>query len=285
MTTAMTTATQPAPDDQQAERQTELRRLIHAQGSVLVALSGGIDSSVIAALASAELGEKAVAATGISASVPGHDLTAAQALCDQLGMEHVSVTTEELSIAGYTENSLDRCYYCKSELYERLATVADARGLARILDGTTAEELSGHRPGHRAAGEQDVLSPLVEVGATKADVRELARSLGVPDAERPSSPCLSSRIAYGVEVTSERLTRIARSETYLRSLGFRDVRVRLHGPIARVEVPTDQLDLMIERAMEITRELRAVGFTYVTVDLAGLRSGSLLEVLPDDAVL
>ncbi len=282
MCAVMVAFPEAAGADRSVDVEARVRAELRSLPSVLVALSGGVDSSVVAALAAEELGPRAVAATGISPSLAKSELESVVAFCRARGLEHVTVETHELEREGYVANSPERCYHCKTELFTTLARLARARGLAYVADGTNAEDLGGHRPGRRAAAELAVRSPLVDAGATKADVRAIARRLGLANAERPSSPCLSSRIAYGVSVTPERLARIGRAEALLRELGFRELRVRLHDGIARIEVPRAELARAVEHADAITRDLKALGFVYVTLDLAGLRSGSLLEVLRDD---
>lgn len=265
-------------------RKEQLLAWFRARGRVVVALSGGVDSSVLAAVAAEALGDAACAATGRSASLPDDELEAIRALCGARGLRHVVVDTDELHDPDYAKNAPDRCYHCKHELFTKLASVAAG---AALVEGTHADDLSGHRPGRRAAQELSVFAPFVELGMGKADVRAVARLLGLPNAERPSSPCLSSRIAYGVEVTPERLARVRAAEEALDRLGFVERRVRLHrleggGELARVEVPRRDLPRAIDAAQAIDQALRALGFTYATVDLRGLRSGSLLEVFQDD---
>ncbi len=266
-------------DDQSLTVEAALRQRLAGLPSALVALSGGVDSSVVAALCAQVLGERAMAVTGVSPSLDAQELAEIRALCARLGLRHEAVETHELTQPGYVQNAPNRCYFCKTELYGVLGRVAKERGFAIVLDGMTADDLSGHRPGKRAADEHQVLSPLLEVGARKIDVRAIARRLGLTNADRPSSPCLSSRIAYGISVTPERLSKVGRAEAYLKALGFAEVRVRLHDSIARIEVPRAELARALERSAEITAELRRIGFVYVTLDLAGLRSGSLLEAV------
>jgi len=271
----------PVPSTNIERLEHALRQMIASLPGAAIALSGGVDSSVVAALAVAELGSRALAVTGASASLAPEELTAIRALCAARGLAHVVVETHELASPAYVENTPERCYHCKSELYQRIATVAATRGLAVLLDGTTADDLHAHRPGRRAAAEHHVRSPLLEVHATKSDVRALARRLGLANAERPASPCLSSRVAYGLPITAERLTRIGRAEAVLHELGFANVRVRLHDTLARVEVSQGELGRAVAAAASITEALRRLGFVYVTLDLAGLRSGSLLEVFSE----
>ena len=196
-----------------------------------------------------------------------------------IGIAHVTVTTDEMRHAGYVQNAPNRCYFCKTELYARLSAYAREHAYDVVLDGLNTDDLSVHRPGREAADEHAIVSPLVEAGLAKPEVRRLAAELGLSNAERPSSPCLSSRIAYGTPVTVERLSQIGKSEAALRAMGFDDVRVRLHDKLARIEVPKHRLLEAVAQAEAMTQAVRDAGFVYVTLDLAGLRSGSLLEAV------
>ena len=247
--------------------------------SVVVALSGGVDSSLLAAIASQELPNKAIAVTGISASLPRQELDDIRHFCQSHALKHITVETHELKQPSYRENTPDRCYFCKEELYGQLQSLAKEHQIDTIIDGTHADDLQGHRPGHQAALDAGVRSPLVELAATKHDVRTLANKLNLSSANRPSSPCLSSRIAYGQEVTEEKLEQIERGEAFLKTLGFKKVRLRYHDAIARIEIPKEELNQLIGHAEVIHTHLRELGFTYVTLDLGGYRSGSLLEIV------
>lgn len=260
-----------------ARLEQELHAWFEKRPSALVALSGGVDSSVVAAMAARALGPRALAVTGVSPSLATHELAEIRAFAAARDLRHLTVDTHEHERTDYARNTPDRCYFCKSELFDTLGRVAKAEGVECIVDGTNADDLGAHRPGKRAGDERSVQSPLVELGFTKDEVRRLAGHLGLANADRPSAPCLASRIAYGVPVTPERLRRVGAAEAALRAHGFRELRVRLHGPIARIEVPKNELARAVELAAAIHEDLRQLGFAHVTLDLAGLRSGSLLE--------
>jgi len=245
---------------------------------VAVAFSGGIDSTVVAKAAFLALGDGAVAVTADSASVPRAELDDARRLAEQIGIRHRIVQTEEFGDPDYIRNDGTRCYYCKSELYSRIETLLPELGVNVICSGANLDDRGDYRPGLKAAAEHAVRHPLQEAGFTKADVRALARAWDLPTWDKPASPCLSSRVAPGVEVTHERTQRVEEAEIYLRSLGYRECRVRLHhGELARIEVPAAELARLAEPAAreELVGRLRELGFQYVTLDLEGFRSGSL----------
>jgi pyridinium-3,5-biscarboxylic acid mononucleotide sulfurtransferase len=262
--------------------------MIRAHGSCAVAFSAGVDSTVVARAAREALGDRAVAVTGVSPSLPAGELPAARRLAAEIGIAHLELATEEFEQPAYLRNAPDRCYHCKTELYQRMEDWLPRLGVEVILNGANADDLHDYRPGLRAAAEHAVRSPLAECGLTKEDVRRLAAFWNLPVWDKPASPCLSSRIAYGEPVTPERLDRIDQAEQFLRRQGFRVVRVRLHpGELARIEVPLDDLPRLCGEPLRgaVCRHLESLGFRFVTIDAAGFRSGSLNRLVPLDTRL
>lgn len=249
---------------------------------VVVALSGGVDSAVVAKAAHVALGDAALAVTGTSASLAAGELDEARRVAQFIGIRHEVIATREFDQPAYLENAPDRCYHCKTELYTRLDELVARYPGATVVNGANLDDRGDYRPGMTAAAEHAVRSPLLECGLTKADVRALAEHWQLPVADKPASPCLSSRIAYGEEVTPERTAMIDRAEQYLRSLGLREVRVRYHrGDLARLEVPADAIARLADPAVrrDLVEHLRMLGFKFVTLDLEGFRSGSLNQVI------
>ncbi len=258
----------------QAERLTALREVVAGYGRAVVAFSGGVDSALVAAVAAEQLGDRALAVTAQSPSLPGAELEAARELAAAIGIRHRVVRTDELARPGYVANAGDRCYHCKSELYSHLTPIAAESG-AVVCNGTNRDDLGDYRPGLRAAAEGGVRSPLVEAGCGKADVRALARRLGLPVWDKPAAACLASRVPLGTPVSAPLLGEIEAAEAVLRGLGLRQVRVRHHGEIARIETDADGMAIVARERESIERRLRGLGFRFVTLDLGGYRTGSL----------
>jgi uncharacterized protein len=263
-------------------KEDRLRELFRTLESVIVAYSGGVDSSYVAYVANDELGPRAVCVTGQSASLPAYQRGEIDRVVEKFGLRHEIIQTDELEHPGYRANNGDRCYFCKDELYGKLESLARTRGIEHIVDGSTIDDLDDYRPGRQAARQHAVRSPLIEVGLNKNEVRELSRRATLPTWDKPASPCLSSRIAYGTPVTIERLSKVDRGEEILREFGFREFRVRHHDTLVRLEIAATEMDRVLQKEVvdQLAERFRELGFKYVTLDLHGFRSGSMNEALP-----
>ena len=257
-----------------------LESIVGRHRSALVAFSGGVDSSLALAVAARVMpAERVLAVTSNNETYLPSELEGAARFVRSLGVEHLIVNTRELDDPNYASNPANRCYFCKNTLYSDLAKLAEEHGYDCVIDGANKDDEGDHRPGRKAAAEQGVVSPLAEAGMTKAEVRELARELELPVWDKPALACLSSRFPYGQEITAEKLAQVARAEEFLRSRGFRQVRVRHHGDVARLEVGPDEMERAFAEREDLVAELKAAGYIHVALDLAGYKSGSLNAAL------
>jgi pyridinium-3,5-biscarboxylic acid mononucleotide sulfurtransferase len=257
-----------------------LKQILSDMQSVVVGFSGGVDSSFLLAVANEVLGERCLAIIGASETMPTSDYNSALNQVKDLGANYLIIKTEELDNAEFAANPKNRCFHCKNELFSKLLNIAQEKGYNWVLDGSNADDLKDYRPGMQAAQKLGVRSPLQEAGLEKEEIRQLSKKMGLPTWDKPSSPCLSSRFPYGEEITIEKLQRVEKAETFIKELGFRNLRVRHHQDIARLEIPKEDFPKILELDTDvIVKKLKELGFTYVTLDIQGFRSGSLNETI------
>ena len=271
-------------DEQISEKYLSLKSIINRYDSAVVAFSGGIDSSLVAYVAGEVLGNNALAVTSGSASLKRSDLQLAETLGKDWILSHEIIVTDELSKPDYRRNPVDRCFHCKTSLYTSLDIICKERGIDVIFNGTNLDDLGDHRPGLMAADDYQVCSPLVEAGFHKSDVRQLANELGLKNADKPQSACLSSRFPYGISIDEQLLSQVEQAETVLESLGFTQFRVRHHGDLARIEVTENELEKAMNHRLHINEALGNLGYRYITLDMIGFRSGSLNEGLKKEQI-
>lgn len=261
------------------ENYIKLSKILEDMGSVVVAYSGGTDSTLVLKVAHDVLGDRAVAMTAVSASLAADDRTEAESIAREIGALHILVDSEETDDPRYMANTPNRCFFCKTETYDKLTAYANEHAINAVVDGTNADDTGDFRPGRKAARQHQVRSPLLEAGMNKTEIRQLSKELGLPNWDKPAAACLSSRIPYGTTITVAALSQVEQAEAFLRSLGLRQLRVRHHDTIARIEVEPSEFAQLLEQREKIVASFKKLGYAYVSLDLAGFRSGSMNEAI------